>query len=423
MLKKQLNKILGNLQQNNFLKNSFAIFQSLILKIVVQVLYFILLARTFGVEKYGYYTGIVAFVSIFIPFASWGSGEILIQNVARNPNLFREYWGTTILKTLLFSSIFTSIILIVYSFSPVPNISIYSVFFVALGNLIFLKLNDATRDAFIAVGKLDYTAKTIVLVSISRVIVAILFVVMFDEHSVLTWCVLYAIATLASAIISTYLVIKQVNYPKFNFLQVKQDLKLGFSYAISVSAQNVYNDLDKVMLTKMSTSAANGIYTTAYQVLTVAFTPIQSLALAAFRKFFQQGASGIQGSLKLCKKLLPLSVGYSLLAVLGLIVCAPLLPVILGSEYQQSVGALIWLSPTIVLKTIHFFAADALTGANYQSTRSTAQVLVAVFNGLLNFWLIPKYSFYGAIWATIASEFLLMVFLWVSIYRYSKQSA
>ncbi|MGL4880425.1 MAG: polysaccharide biosynthesis C-terminal domain-containing protein, partial [Waterburya sp.] len=334
-----------------------------------------------------------------------------------------EYWGTTILKTLLFSSIFTSIILIVYSFSPVPNISSYSVFFVALGNLIFLKLNDATRDAFIAVGKLDYTAKTIVLVSISRVIVAILFVVMFDEHSVLTWSVLYAGATLASAIISTYLVIKQVNYPKFNFLQVKQDLKLGFSYAISVSAQNVYNDLDKVMLTKMSTSTANGIYTTAYQVLTVAFTPIQSIALAAFRKFFQQGASGIQGSLKLCKKLLPLSVGYSLLAVLGLIVCAPLLPVILGSEYQQSVGALIWLSPTIVLKTIHFFAAGALTGANYQSTRSTAQVLVAVFNGLLNFWLIPKYSFYGAIWATIASEFLLMVFLWVSIYRYSKQSA
>jgi O-antigen/teichoic acid export membrane protein len=41
----------------------------------------------------------------------------------------------------------------------------------------------------------------------------------------------------------------------------------------------------------------------------------------------------------------------------------------------------------------------------------------------LNFWLIPKYSFYGAIWATLASELLLMIFLWVSIYRYSRQSA
>lgn len=423
MAKKRLSKIFDDLRQNNFLKSSLAIFQSLILRIVVQVLYFILLARTFGPEKYGYYTGIVAFVSIFIPFASWGSGEILIQKVARNPNLFRECWGTSILKTLIFSSIFTSIILIVYSLFPIPNISIYTVFFVALGNLIFLKLNDATRDAFMAVGKLDYTAKTIVLVSICRVIVAVLFVVLFDEHTVLTWCILYALATLASAVISTYLVIKEVSYPKFNLLQVKQDLKLGFSYAISVSAQNVYNDLDKVMLTKMSSSTANGIYTTAFQVLTVAFTPIQSLALAAFRKFFQQGASGIKGSLELCKKLLPLSVGYSFLAVLGLIVCAPLLPVILGSEYQQSVWALIWLSPTLMIKTIHFFAADTLTGANYQSTRSTAQVLVAIFNGLLNFWLIPKYSFYGAIWATLASEFLLMIFLWGFIYRYSKQSA
>ncbi|BAZ43842.1 polysaccharide biosynthesis family protein [Chondrocystis sp. NIES-4102] len=420
---KEFKKLLNKVKQNNFIKNSFAIFQSLILRIVVQILYFILLARTFGVEKYGYYTGIVAFVSIFIPFASWGSGEILIQKVARDRDLFQEYWGTTILKTLFFSSIFTSIILIVYSLYPVPNISIYSVFFVALGNLIFLKLNDATRDAFIAVGKLDYTAKTIVLVSISRVIVAILFVFLFEEHSVLSWCILYAIATLASAVMSTYLVVQQVSYPKFNFRHIKQDLKLGFSYAISVSAQNVYNDLDKVMLTKMSTSAANGIYTTAYQVLTVAFTPIQSLALAAFRKFFQQGASGIKGSLQLCKKILPLSVGYSLLAVLGLIICAPLLPIILGSEYQESVRALLWLSPTIVIKTIHFFAADALTGANYQSTRGTAQVLVAVINGVLNYWLIPIYGLYGAIWATLASEFLLMIFLWSFIYIYYKKSA
>ena len=71
---------------------------------------------------------------------------------------------------------------------------------------------------------------------------------------------------------------------------------------------------------------------------------------------------------------------------------------------------------------MHFFAADTLTGANYQSVRTTAQVSVAVINGLLNFWLIPNYGWHGAIWATVASEFLLTVFLWGAIYRYSQTS-
>ena len=423
MSKKKFSSILGNLLQNKLFKNSWTIFQSFILRLVIQGFYFVILARTFAPEKYGAYVGIVAIVSIFIPFAGWGSGEIFIQNVARDRSLFREYFGTTILKTLLFSSIFTALILIVYNFISIPNISIYSVFFVVLANLTFLKFNDIARDAFMAVGLLNYTAKTIVLMSLNRFVAALVFIAFFDHPSILTWSILYCVATFVSGAVSIYLVIKLVGYPKFNLSKVKQELRLGFAFAVSVSAQNIYNDLDKSMLAKLSSLEATGIYGAAYNILNVALTPIQSVALASFRKFFQQGASGIKGSFELCKKLLPFSLAYSLLAVVGLAVLAPLLPIILGSEYQASARALLWLSPTIFLRTMHFFAADTLTGANYQSSRTAAQVLVAIINGLLNFWLIPQYGWLGAIWATIASEFFLMVFLWGFVYRYSKQSA
>ena len=422
MPKTRLSVKISNLLQSSTLKNSLTIFRSFILRLVVQGVYFIILARTFEPERYGAYVGIVAIVSIFIPFASLGSGEVLIQNVSRNRSLFREYWGTTILKTLVFGSTLISLILIVYNFVSIPNISIYSVFFVALANLIFLRLNDAVRDAFIAVGLMSYTARAIIIVSLNRFVAAVVFIACFDRPTVLTWCILYCIATFLASAMSTLLAVKQIAYPKFNLSQVKQELRLGLSFAISVSAQNIYNDLDKSMLAKLSTLEATGIYGAAYHVLSVAFTPVQSVALASFRKFFQQGASGIKGSFALCKKLLPMTLGYSLIAILGLVICAPLIPIILGAEYQNSAWALIWLSPAIFFKTLHFFAADTLTGANYQSVRSTAQVLVAVVNGILNFWLIPIYSWHGAIWATIISEFLLTVFLWVAIYKYSKQS-
>ena len=104
-------------------------------------------------------------------------------------------------------------------------------------------------------------------------------------------------------------------------------------------------------------------------------------------------------------------------------VFAPIIPLILGSEYSDSATALVWLSPTIFFKTMHLFAADTLTGADLQSVRSGSQVALAIINALLNFWLIPLYSWHGAIWSTLASEFLLMVFLWGAVYRYSRKMA
>ena len=423
MPNKRFNTKLNNLLKSNTLKNSWTIFQSFIVKLIVQGVYFVILARVFEPERYGAYVGIVAIVSIFIPFASCGAGEVLIQNVSRNRSLFREYWGTTILKTLLFGTLITSGILIVYSLFPIPNISIAVVFFVALANLIFLRLNDTTRDVFIAVGRIDNSAKSIITVSIARFLAAIVFIAGFTSPTILIWCILYCIATFAASVISTWFVIQQVGYPKFKLQNITKELGLGLSFAIGISAQNIYNDLDKSMLAKLSTLEATGIYGAAYHILNVAFTPVQSLALASFRKFFQQGEVGIKGSLALCKKLLPMSLGYSLIAVLGLVIFAPLIPIILGAEYRLATWALMWLSPTIFFKTIHFFAADTLTGANHQNVRTTAQVLVAMFNAICNFMLIPKYGFYGAIWATLASELLLAVCLWGAIYYYSRQTS
>lgn len=420
--KKALAKI-QQLTNSGRFKDSWALFQSFILQLIVQGIYFVILARTFAPEKYGAYVGIVAIVSVFIPFASWGSEQIIIQNVSRQRSTFREAWGTGILKTLVFGSIFISLILIVYSFFPIPGISLEIVFVVALANLIFLRLNDLVRDSFVGVGMLGYTAKIMFLLSLNRFFGVLVLIALFDHPSLLAWTNIYCFATFCSAVISTYLLVKQVDYPKFVFSKIGKDLKLGFSFAVGISAQTIYNDLDKSMLAKLSTLESAGIYGAAYHILNVSFTPILSLAMASFRNFFQQGVSGIKGSFALCKKLMPMSLCYSLIAIVGLAVFAPLVPLILGSEYADSATALIWLSPTIFFRTMHIFAADTLTGADLQRVRSGSQVLVAIANALINFWLIPLYSWRGAIWATLISECLLMIVLWSAVYLYSRKSA
>lgn len=419
---KKIKDIVGNKFYKPLLINAFGFFKSYLLRLAVQGVYFVILARSFAPEKYGAYVGIVAIISIFIPFANWGSGEILVQEASRNHNRFKDYWGAAILKSFILGSLFVGFVLILYSFIPIKNISLSIVFFIALANLVFFKIDEVARHALMSIGLLNVAAKALVVLYLNRFVASLVFLVFFPSTKILDWSILYCIATLATAIMTTAMVVRQAGYPNFSMATVTKDLKLGFSFAIGVSAHNIYNDLDKSMLAKLSTLQATGIYGAAYHILNVAFAPVHSLMLASFRNFFQQGASGIKGSFDLCKKLLPLSLAYSVVAIVGLIVFAPLLPAILGSEYREAAWALVWLSPTIFFRTMHFFGADTLTGANHQSARSASQVIVAVANGLLNFWLIPLYGWHGAIWATIASECLLAIFLWSYVFKYSRQS-
>ena len=75
-----------------------------------------------------------------------------------------------------------------------------------------------------------------------------------------------------------------------------------------------------------------------------------------------------------------------------------------------------------MLKTFHYFAADSLTGAGYQGVRTAVQVGIAVFNVLVNLWIIPAYGWRGAAWSSLASDGLLAVILWMIALRLSSKA-
>jgi O-antigen/teichoic acid export membrane protein len=65
-----------------------------------------------------------------------------------------------------------------------------------------------------------------------------------------------------------------------------------------------------------------------------------------------------------------------------------------------------------LLKTCHYFVADAITGAGRQGLRTLVQVVVALLNVFINLWIIPAYSWRGAAWSSLASDGLLALSLW-----------
>jgi O-antigen/teichoic acid export membrane protein len=86
------------------------------------------------------------------------------------------------------------------------------------------------------------------------------------------------------------------------------------------------------------------------------------------------------------------------------------------------VEALRWLSVLPILKALHYYFTNALTGAGYQALRARIQAGVAVFNVLINLWLIPAYSWRGAAWSSIASDGLLACGSGVAAFVLSRQA-
>jgi O-antigen/teichoic acid export membrane protein len=206
-----------------------------------------------------------------------------------------------------------------------------------------------------------------------------------------------------------------LGYPTFTNHLPRSELVEGFYFSITLASQSIYNDVDKIMLVRLSTLEAAGIYGSAYRLIDVAFQPVGSLIYSAYARFFQHGQGGLAASTGFAKRLLPFAVGYALLATVGLYSTAPIVPLVLGTKFSAGVGALRWLSPLLIFKAIHYFLADSLTGAGFQGARCAVQAAIAGVNVVLNLWLIPAYSWRGAAWSSLACDGLLVLALLLTI--------
>src|SRR5579864_6077050 len=391
------------------------------LRLVIQALYFIEIARSLGVRNYGAFIGVVALVGIVYPFGSLGGGNLLIKNVARDKSLFPVYWARALTITVCFGVVLLAVVLFVSRLVLPSEIPLQLVVFVATADIFGLNVITESTQAFQAFERLGWTAAINVMMSGGRLLGALLLIALHPHPSALQWSYLYFGSTAVVAFTSALLVCKKLGLPKFRWQWSPAEMLEGFYFSAGQTAQTVYNDIDKTMLTRLGTLEATGIYGAAYRIIDVSFVPVSALLWSAYPSFFRAGASGVSSSLKYAKPLLVRALAYSGLVCLALLLSASLVPHILGAEYTATAAALRWLAVLPMFKAVHYFLSDTLTGAGYQNVRTSLQAGVAVFNILVNLWIIPAYSWRGAAWSSIASDALLMCGVGTAIFILSRR--
>jgi O-antigen/teichoic acid export membrane protein len=393
-------------------KNTLWMTMGLIGRAVLQIVYFVIVARTLKPEEYGSFAGALALVTVFSPFVGWGSGNILVKNVAREKDKFHIYWGMALSVSFFSGLVFCLLSVGVGIFIFSLQMAMKRVFPLAVGVFFGDGIVSLSGQAFQAHQMLSKTSLLNLFLGLFRLCSALLLFFLSISKTADNWVILYMLCGLLSGVIGLVWVRHEFGKTTLGLNLMRGKWREGFYFAIGTSSSGVYNDIDKTLLVRLASDTTAGIYTAAYRIIDAACIPIRALLASTYPNFFKKGEKGIKETSKFAFQLLPFTTSWSILAIIAIIFCSPLIPVLLGEGYSETTRILLWLSPLILFRALHNVAADAVTGSGFQGIRSGIQIFVAILNLGLNIWWIPSYGWLGAVWSSLISDGLLIICLW-----------
>ena len=391
-------------------------------RLVIQAAYFVLVARSLGPDTYGAFVTVVAMAALLGPFSGLGTPNLFIKNVRSGKRPAAVCWGNGILLTVLSGALLTAVAVglsILLHLKTAP----FAVLLVCLADMVLLKVTELAAFGFTASDRMKQTSIQNVVVSLLRLAGIAGLMVTVHPVTLDRWVVVYLLTTLLGMVYALAKGSQLWGRPSTDLTALREDAAEGVFFSIAGSATTVYNDIDKIMLSKLSDLASTGVYAAAYRVIDVSMTPIRSLAAAAYPRFFRKGMDGIGATYAYALSLMAKAAVYGSAASAGLWLFASILPHILGSKYEAVVPAVRWLALIPFLRCLHSFLADALSGAGLQRTRMAIQVLAALINVALNLVILPRYSWRGAAWTSLGCDGLLVVMFWFTVLYYRRRDS
>jgi O-antigen/teichoic acid export membrane protein len=410
----QVQNYLRRARNSSLIQNAAWLFAGQGLSVIIQTLYFVLLARLLSTSQFGVLAVAVALISVVSQYSALGAGMLMIRYVSPDHSRFRVYWGNILLSTFVVGG---TLIVLLWLTGPwmIRRENLPILMAVAVGECLFQQLAISAGLVFQAFEEMKVSATLTFLTNLLRLGLAIGLLLALGRVSALQWAYASLLISVCAAGIAVGTVTRRFGLPSFSLRLWWKHSGEGFVFAISGSTTAVYNDVDKVVLSHFGMDRANGIYSMAYRIVNVGTLPVMSLVTAAFPRFFREGVNGVRAVLPMARSLARRTVVVALVSAAGMFLIAPLIPRVVGPAYAGSVSALRWLCLIPVLRCFHLSAGDAISGVGDQRFRLLCQSVAAGGNLLLNLYLVPRYSWLGAAWASLGTDASLGIMNWATL--------
>lgn len=384
-----------------------------------QAIYFVLMGRTLGSREYGAFVGVVALVAVLGQFSGCGMEMILLRNVSRDRASFAATWGAA-LRVTVFGFVALLGVAIGFGHFFLRSDLRLLVPWIVFSDGLFGKMAQLASRALQGAGQMRTMAKLMSGMNLGR---ALLAAGLYSyarwwggRADALLWAHVYWIAPMLVGLIACWMVTAQFGWPRFERMRL-HDWSEGLSFSLSNSSISVYNDIDKTLLVSLGQTFAAGIYGAAYRVVDVATAPLYSIYAAATPQLFREGGESVERADALSNRILRRTFLYGVGTAVALFFGAGLLPHLFGPSFQESVTALRWLCLLPLLRVLHYAWGTTITASASQWYRTATQIGAAVLNLGLCAWMIPRWSWQGAAWASLLTDGSLAVLSWVVLQR------
>jgi O-antigen/teichoic acid export membrane protein len=365
-----------------------------------------MLTRYLGENGFGQYYTIMAFLQFFGILVDMGLYIILVKKISE-VNVDEEKWASNIFTLRLISAVvFLGIAPVVVLFFPYAGIIKVGVLVTTLAYL-GITLNQTVTGVFQKHLRMD---RVMIAELVGRVVLLGGTYAVIKADLGLLWVMGSVVAgSLVNFFVSFLYSRRLVKIRlRFDFLLWRQVIKAAWPIALSILFNLVYFKADSVILSLVKNSAAVGVYGASYKVLEVLISfpamfaglvlPLLASAwVMADRERFKRVLQKAFDAMIIIA--LPLAVGTQFVARPVMKLVAP--------EFRDSASVLqILIFATAIIFIGNLFA-NAVVAVNRQKVMMWLYLAVAVVSltGYLIF--IPKYSYFGAAYMTVASELMI----------------
>ncbi len=375
------------------------------------------LTRYLGPASYGDYLIALGFITMFNTSADWGTTLITVREASQNPRQQESIIGNTFLLRNTLAVISLLISIAVALFTPYGH-SLKLLIVVANFAILSLSLKTSFYIIFQTKLKFQNWAASEIVTATVNLLLCLFFI--YLELPILFFIIslilAHTLAALTAALLSRPLLsLNLTPNPKLLKKLIKESLPMGailFLYSLYITA-------DKFILKACGFATGVGIYGLAYRIRDVSIQPAAYFMNTLLPIFSSESKNT---SFSRFKILYQKAFDVLILMGLGLFLfysffSRPIFLLLGGDKFTASSLALRLISFSIFISFLNHLTGYTLISLKKQTTALKINLFTVSLNLLLNLLLIPRFSYFAAIFNLTLTEILNFIFTSLIIYK------
>lgn len=398
-------------------KNTSVLFIAQIISYILGFFITMYTARHLGAEGFGILSLALSITGILGVISDMGLSSLMVRDIAREKSQMNKYLSNVALMKIPLAILMFLIIVIMVNLFDYTYTTKTVVYLIAISTMIN-GFGGVLASVFHANEKLEYLSINTVINSVSMLIGTMVGIAY--NLDIFYFALIYIISTGITFSLTMVFFVWKFPLPK---LEVdlsfwKPTIKEAWPFGITGLSGMLYTFLDSIMLSVMIGMEVVGWYSAAYRLILVTLFIPNAVNMAIFpvmSRFYKSSKDSLnlinERYFKYMIMLgIPLGAGTTILA-------DKIILLVFGLRFEPSIIALQILIWTIVLTFAGASSVQLLVSINKQLIITKISIICLLFNFVLNLILIPKFSYVGASVATVLTEIVMVVYIFLVTYK------